>query len=193
MNLVKRACTIAVFCGYSLGAVPVASADVPGEFRVCYDFACKSSALVQFSQQDWGKVVGLFYLNADASEERQRMREAVATMESLVGNYTPTHQDVGRNWPANTDSTSLPPGQMDCIDESINTSTYLKLLEKEGLLKFHLVRERAYRRSFLTQHWAAQVVETANGQHYVIDSWFEDNGELPILVHDKVWHDLGLF
>jgi hypothetical protein len=97
------------------------------------------------------------------------------------------------NWPANNESASLPSGQMDCIDESINTSTYLKLLEKDGLLKFHLVRERAYRRSLLTQHWAAQVVETANGQHYVIDSWFEDNGELPILVNGKAWHDLSFF
>jgi hypothetical protein len=193
MNIVKRGCAIAVFCCFCLGTVHNVSADVPGEFRVCYDFACKSSAMVQFSVKDWDKVVGLFYLNADASEERQRMREAVATMESLVGKYTPTHRDVGRNWPADHESTSLPSGQMDCIDESINTSTYLKLLEKEGLLKFHLVRERAYRRSLLTQHWAAQVVETENGQHYIIDSWFDDNGELPILVSGKVWHDLGLF
>ncbi len=193
MNKSEKILVAAVFCIFGLGTIQTASAGVPGKVKVCYDFACKSSAIVQFSAQDWSKVEGLFYLSADAPEERQRIREAVATMESIVGTYTPTYRDVGMNWPADSDGSSLQPGQMDCIDESINTTTYLRLLEKEGLLKFHIVRDRAYRRSWLTQHWAAQVVETRNGNHYVIDSWFEDNGELPILVKGKVWHDLSLF
>ena len=163
------------------------------EARVCYDFSCKTSVVVRFSEQDWNKVVGLFYLNSDAIEERQRIREAVATLESIVGTYTPTHRDVGKNWPPQSNGHEIESGQMDCIDESINTTTYLKLLESEGLLKYHLVRKRAYRQSIWNQHWAAQIVETSNGQHYVIDSWFKDNGELPILTTSEIWHDLSLF
>ncbi len=168
-------------------------ADVPGAIKVCYDFSCKTTSKVQFNTEDWNKVTVLFEDNADAWEERQKMLEAVATIEEIVGTYTPTYRDVGKNWPINNSELAGKPGQMDCIDESINSTTYLKMMEREGLFKFHIVRDRAYRKSFLRQHWAAQIVETRNGHHYIIDSWFKDNGELPYLVKGEAWHNLGLF
>lgn len=148
---------------------------------------------MQLSQFDWNQVTAIFGQTAkDAKEERERMRYGVALMETLVGNYTPTNVDVAGNWPSQ-DSTELETGHMDCIDESINATTYLKLFEDAGLLEYHLVRKRAYRKSLFDQHWAAQFVDTRTGKTYVIDSWFQDNGELPVLVSGKSWHNLSWF
>ena len=168
------------------------SIEPPEKFTVCFDFSCKTTQEVQISSEDWHQVTSLFLLNGDAKEERQRIREAVAELERIVGTYTPTHRDVALNGPY-TDEPSSKHGQMDCIDESINTTTYLRMMERAGLLKFHLVRDRAYRQSLLNQHWAAQIVDTRTGKYYVVDSWFEDNGELPIMVTGETWHDLSWF
>ena len=157
------------------------STEPPRAFKVCFDFSCKNAQQVSLTRQEWRKVTGIFFLNGSAAEERQRLKEAVAAMERLVGNYTPTYRDVGRNWPQDEELGSQS-GQMDCIDESINTTTYLRLIEQAGLLKFHKVHDRAYRKSLFVQHWAAKIEELETGQTYVIDSWFEDNGELPVLV-----------
>ena len=81
-------------------------------------------------------------------------------------------------------------GQMDCIDESINTTTYLTLFEQQGYLRWHRVTDRAYRGSLLDAHWAAQVEQVDNAVKYVIDSWFQDNGMLPYIAKSTEWLDL---
>ncbi len=190
-NIIRLLLSIVLASGVSVATT--VSADVPRNFKVCFDFNCKNNQWITFSERDWSQVRGLFYLNADAEEERKRIMEAVALMETLVGQYAPTYRDVGRNWSLVSEQLSTQEGQMDCIDESLNTTTYLQLLEGADLLKYHLVRERAYRQSMLIQHWAAQIVDTGSGQYYVVDSWFRDNGEMPYLVKGESWHDLSRF
>ena len=48
---------------------------------------------------------------------------------------------------------------MDCIDESVNTTTYLKLFENHGLLRWHRTIERIQRRGIVDAHWAGQIEE----------------------------------
>lgn len=186
---------------------PISSPAVAGvEFEVCYDFGCRNSSKVSLSDEEWRSVVSLFDVE-DAIGERENIKRAIARMETLAGRYSPVHRDVGMNLPVvvehetgkkertPTASASLFPGQLDCIDESLNTTRYLVLFEQAGLLRFHQVGKRVYRRSILNQHWAAQVIDTTtttSSKRYVIDSWFEDNGEQPVLVSSERWHDLSL-
>jgi hypothetical protein len=161
-------------------------------YEICYDFGCRHQAEIVLSDEEWSSIEAL--LKADkAADERQQLKLAVARMEYLTGLYSPTHRDVGMNLPVIADGTKsdLFPGQLDCIDESINTTRYLKLFEQAGLLRFHRVEKRAYRRSFFDQHWAAQLQDLATKRRYVIDSWFDDNGELPVLVSSERWLDLS--
>ena len=161
--------------------------------EVCYDFGCKSQREVSLGSGEWASVRAIF--NADSAEtERQHIKRAVARMETLVGRYTPTYLDIGGNlsYPKGDKQYVRPPGQLDCIDESINTKRYLELFEREGLMKFHTVTERVYRRSFLTQHWAVQMEEIHTERRFVVDSWFENNGEPPVVVSSETWHDLSL-
>ena len=78
------------------------------------------------------------------------------------------------------------------LDESLNATRFLTLLETQGLLRYHRVLERAYRRSLVTQHWAAQIEEVATGRRFVYDTWFKDNGRPPIMVSSERWHNLWL-
>ena len=180
-----------------LPALPVWSGDdVPPTFPVCYDFSCKTEQIITISQDDWQKVMQIFEVAGETPyEERLKMKQGVAMMEQIVGRYTPTFRDVAYNWVDNTSSAlnniDKQTGQLDCIDESINTTTYLTLFEKSGMLAFHSVVQRAYRKTFFDQHWAAQFIEHQSGEKFVLDSWFEDNGEPPILANASAWQNFN--
>jgi hypothetical protein len=166
----------------------------PVVYPVCYDFTCKTREVVSLSEPQWESLIRLFRdPSATPHDERLVIQQAVARMEQLTGLHTPTHRDLARNYTGENDALADLPGQMDCVDESINTTTYLKIFEQRGLLVHHRVLERAYRRALLNQHWAAQIEEIATGQRYVVDSWFFDNGQNPYVVHSDQWNDISPF
>ena len=119
-----------------------------------------------------------------AEEERHAIAAAIAVMEQIVGLQTGTHQDLGRNLPGFGRS-----GQMDCIDESSNTNTYLIMLEAAGLLKWHTRVQRSTRFGIFAgmPHTTAVIKETAAGTRYSVDSWFFDNGIPPAVVKLSAW------
>lgn len=176
-------------CGLLLGimllSVPARASElVSPVYRVCFNYDCNRLQTVRLSPEEWRVVVNQFRPAATtAAEERDMIRRAIAVLEYVSGTQTPTHRDRGGNAiPENTH------GQMDCIDESTNTSSYLTLLEAYGLLRWHRVAERAYRAPYwLDVHWAAQIVETETQQRYVVDSWFLDNGEMPYVQALNDW------
>lgn len=152
---------------------------------VCYNFGCEERQIVSLSQSEWRGAAGWFTPVSSAVEELQQIRKAIGWMEVLIGRHTPTHRDIGMNWAEEGDTPW--PGQMDCIDESTNTTTYLKLFEQHGLFKWHRVVERENRRAFWDQHWTAQVEELRTGARYAVDSWFQDNGALPYVQKIEDW------
>ncbi len=156
---------------------------------VCYDFRCRSREVVSLSDEEWDTVVGWFREPAATpAGERDQIRRAIGWLEVLVGRHTPTHRDLA------ADELEEPrrPGQLDCIDESVNTTTYLRLLEYNGLLQHHEVIEEAYRRAIFDQHWAGQIREIGSGTRYVVDSWFQPNGYLPIIQNSEDWEDITM-
>ena len=155
---------------------------------VCYGFSCKIQQIVSITPAEWRSVVGWFDEMATTPEdERQQIRQAIGWMEVVIGRYTPTHLDIGMNLENHPINMT---GQMDCIDESINTTTYLTLFEQQGHLRWHRVTNRAYRGALLDSHWAAQVEQVDSGVNYIIDSWFQDNGMLPYIAKSAEWLDL---
>lgn len=166
----------------SLAAIPV-----------CYDFGCKSRATVSLRPGEWETVANWFVpVAATPAEEREQIKKAIGWMEAVVGRHTPTHKDLAFDLPVNDDDAGIFPGQLDCIDEAVNTTSYLKLFEMNSLLKHHAVLEAAYRRSLFDQHWAGQVREKQTGRRFVIDSWFQPNGYLPVIQDGKHWRDISL-
>ncbi|MYJ52245.1 MAG: hypothetical protein F4093_06220 [Gammaproteobacteria bacterium] len=160
---------------------------------VCYDFGCKNRSTVSLPQREWQQAAGWFLPAAKTpAEERYQIKNAVGWMEVLIGRHTPTHKDLAFSLPPIDDYRHLFPGQQDCIDEAINTTTYLRLFEQHGLMRHHEVMDTAYRKAIFDQHWAAQIREKETGIRYVVDSWFQPNGYLPVIQASEKWEDIGL-
>ena len=164
---------------------PLMAVDRPlPEVTICYNYDCNRTAHVRPAAGEWQTVVNQFKPPARlAAEERDMIRRAIAVLEHIAGTQTPTFRDRGRN-PIVDDW----PGQMDCIDESMNTKRYLDLLQERNLLRWHRVADRAYRAPHLfDQHWAGQIIELETLDSYIVDSWFLDNGELPYIQAASAW------
>ncbi|MGI9310651.1 MAG: hypothetical protein ACR2P7_03840, partial [bacterium] len=149
---------------------------------VCHDFGCKRVTTVSLSVEEWRGVADWFATPAPTpADERVQIKHAIGWMEVVVGNHAPTHKDLAYDLPPNGDVAELFPGQLDCIDEAVNTTSYLRLFESLALLRHHSVMEPAYRRALFDQHWAGQMRELGSGRSFVIDTWFQPNGHLPII------------
>lgn len=146
-------------------------------FVHCYDFGCKTTRELHYSESQWNRIRAIFAAGVvDSYSEKQAIRRAVATMESISGELSGTHLDKAGNYPGSDIF-----GQMDCIDESTNTLQYLVALEEFGLLKWHRVDQKYRRIVWFISHWTAAISEIDSQEKFAVDSWYRDNGELPFL------------
>lgn len=187
---------IGIFLFYTLCvSMPVFATEAPVSIQnlpVCMDFGCKHQQTIALNDEEWKSVANWFQDTSSAHTERKQIKQAIGWMEVVVGRHTPTYRDVGGDL-MNEEKEAIFPGQLDCIDESLNTTTYLKLFEQNGLLKHHKVLDRAYRRAVFDQHWAGQIEALESGERWVVDSWFQHNGFLPYLQRSEEWEDISIF
>jgi hypothetical protein len=161
----------------------------PERFTVCFNHSCTTVVTDALSQDEWKMATeALREPAATAADERQAIARSIAVFESIVGRHTGTYRDKGGNLRGFGQ-----PGQLDCVDESTNTTTYLRLLERGGLLHHHRVLEVSTRFGLFVgmPHSTAVIEETASGDRYVVDSWFLDNGQPPYIARFDVWKSGG--
>ena len=157
--------------------------------KVCWGWSCKKSQEVPLTTEQWDEVASNFLPQAATpQEERVQIRHAIALMEQLTGEITGTSADLGA---PNSKGVGLP-GQMDCVDESTNTSNYLRYFEAQGLLTWHRFSHIQMRfnmrfNPFAGQHFTAVVFDKKKRRKYAIDSWWDDNGVLPIVQRLSSW------
>jgi len=161
----------------------IAFASTYQDFNTCTAFDCKKSTDASLSEKEWHQVQALFKGVNNASDERRQVKQAIALLEVLVGNKTGTWRDLALN-----QIPSEKAGQLDCKAEATNTTTYLGLLEQDGLLKWHSVRSYVVRdRFWLVPHWTGVIEDQTTGIKYSVDSWFRKNGEPPTVVTLERW------
>lgn len=162
------------------------------EFTVCKGFGCRFHRPVSLDSSSWAEVVRMFEPTpSNAEEERARLGRAIALLEIKIGAMIGTRTDR----PAAKTSESGR-DQLDCIDETVNTTTYLRLLDQEGLMRWHRIGTPAQRgwllselvgsTNFITN--TAVIVETATGASFAIDSYFYANGRPPKIMPLSEWH-----
>lgn len=157
----------------------------PDNFSVCHGGTCALVSQVRLDPAQWERIAAVFAAPAaDAQEERARIAEAISRFEVIVGALTDTSDDRAENrhgadWRS----------QMDCIDESTNSTTYLRMLASAGLLRWHRVEARVTRGFFVFgwPHTTAVVSELNGGARWAVDSWFFENGKPPVIVPLDLW------
>lgn len=157
----------------------------PSGFTICHGYGCQYKAEVKMTPAGWQKVRAAFGTRPATPEaERDAAARAIAVLEKKVGSATGT--DVDEPGAALIAKNRF---QQDCIDETVNTTTYLRMLHADGLLRFHDIGEAAWRGKFIDRwpHNTAVLVERDSGSAYAMDSWFHANGVRPEIVPLDKW------
>ena len=159
----------------------------PGLFSVCYQHTCAEIDHIGLSNQQWMQVRSFFDPAAtNATDERQQIANAISYLEIEVGKKINTLDDRG----GNLEGFIAEGNQLDCVDESTNSTTYMTMMQNDGLLKFHQVESRATRGFLIIGGWphsTAVISEKHSDKKWAVDSWFRDNGVEPDIVPLKEW------
>lgn len=133
----------------------------------------------------WEELSAFFEPPSETSaQERERIRSAVALLERIAGEQTPTRNDKAKN----STGVAQDRGQQDCVDESTNTTAYLRLLRERGLLRWHSLERPRWRAPWLfDSHRTAVIRDLVDGRLYAVDSWVLDNGEPPVVQELGAW------
>lgn len=157
---------------------------------MCSGGGCADIKHVSLTQEEWQKVAVIFiHQNEQTNQspavlEREEISKAVGMMEEIVGAKTGTSTDR-----AGTFDNSSYPGQLDCNDEAINTTTYMRLMLQNGLIKLHAIEDMRTRNFFFTgwPHTTAVIHEIVTGKRFAVDSWFYDNGVPATIIPFEQW------
>jgi hypothetical protein len=144
---------------------------------------------VTLTPEEWEQVADIFEPRPVTAEaERNCIANAIGLLEKIVGAKTGTATDR-----AGTFGNSSIPGQLDCNDESTNSTTYMKLMLRAGLIRFHEILDTKTRNFFYNgwPHTTAVIREKqadqALNKTYAVDSWFYDNGKPAVIIPLSVW------
>lgn len=159
----------------------------PESFMLCHGYSCTKKSEAGFSNAEWNTILAVFSKNPakDAEAERAKIGRAIALMEQYSGAKTGTDDDdaeavgIKRNLK-----------QLDCIDETVNTTMYIGFLQKAGVLRFHEGAEPTHRGYLIDGKWphnTAVIRETGNGALFVVDSFYRKNGEEPHIMPRSTW------
>ena len=143
---------------------------------------------LSLKQSQWQKIRQFFHPAAKTpDEEREKIGSAIAQLEQFIGKMTGTNNDKG----ANESSSDPRDRRMDCIDESTNSTSYLFMMQQDGLLKWHRLEDPVTRGFFFFgwPHTTAVIQALDNQSRWAVDSWFHDNGIAPEIIPLKQWKD----
>jgi hypothetical protein len=159
------------------------------EFPVCHGFGCTVISRASLNKDAWRRVAAVFQPQPkDAPAERQRIARAVALIEILVGEQTGT---AGHQWTHKDMQILFNNGdmtQLDCIDEAVNTWTYMTMMERAGLLRFHRVARLSHAGT-LSDIRNAAVLQEKDGDYFAIDPSLVDAGVPPPIMPLATWLD----
>lgn len=159
---------------------------------VCHAYGCQKQSPVAFGPEQIKAIAEVMRKTKkadNAAEERRAVAYAVSWMERHSGEVVGTKTDrPGMDFDGSGD-----PTQQDCVDEATNTTSYMLIMQSNGLLKHHTVGRPFSRGNILLgisnwPHWTGVLWETGNKQKWAVDSWIYVNGENPAVVEAEKWY-----
>jgi len=164
---------------------------------VCHAYTCKMQTPYTFRQKDIAEIAGIMnkVKRADTpQEERRAVAYAIAHIDVEVGNKLGIKDRAGMQFSASGD-----PTQLDCVDVATNTTSYLLVMQANGLIKHHTVEMTMSKENLAKgmlqlnpvkywPHWSAILQEKATGQKWAVDRWPFDQGENPAVQKVEDWY-----
>jgi hypothetical protein len=159
----------------------------PNKVYICHGFGCAYKTPVEYSRQDLTRLRAILASGrASPDAERQAIAKAVVWQERRVASTVGSQEDIGGFDIENAGVS----GQMDCIDESTNTTSLLLVAQRHKMLRHHRVSSPVARGFFLDgryPHATATVTEKKSGTVYAVDSWVHKNGKRPDIMPIERW------
>jgi len=164
---------------------------------VCHAYSCKMQTPYTFSQKDLAEIRAVMARTKKADtpyEERRAVAYAIAHIEVKVGKKLGIKDRAGMQFSASGD-----PEQLDCVDVATNTTSYLLVMQANGMLKHHTVDATMSKENLAKgfaqldpvkywPHWSAILKENKSGQKWAVDRWPFDQGENPAVVKVEEWY-----
>lgn len=163
---------------------------------LCHAYGCQMKTRITFGSAQLKEIQELMAKTKKADtpfEERRAVAYAVAWMYVYTGKITGTINDrPGMDYEGSGD-----PTQMDCVDHSTNTTSFLLVLQHNNFLKHHTVGRPFAKGNILKgldhwPHWTAILIEKGSGQKWAVDSWIYAVGENPAVVEAEKWYNVDL-
>jgi hypothetical protein len=167
-----------------LVAQPTSPAFAQG-LTVCHGYSCYYQTSLRVGSGDLSRISAMMREGSSSAEaERQAISNVIQLFEqratATIGVRDRPKGELGRGREI---------GQMDCVDESTNTTRILQLIASQGLMRHHKVLRRTSRGFLLDNrfpHFAAVVADTF-GNKWAIDSWYEPGGGKPDIMPLDRW------
>jgi hypothetical protein len=160
--------------------------------NVCFNYGCAAEEVAVFSEVRLAWAQEMLATADTAARERQLLSMVTGRLYFWAGQQTAIHADRGGNF----DDDGVR-GAMDCIDHSTTTTSFLRLLERRGALRFHRVLDPV-QRGWVFQHYSAQIeeigsslrqAETEHVRRFAVDSWYVDNGRPAPVIPLELWQE----
>ncbi len=173
--------SMVLFCGSGIYDAQAA------QMRICSGFGCVIKDRFTFSAEDQAKLVRLMEAGKGSPEaERKILAEVIGVMEAMARRKLRYRPDVKKSYQVNKGKR----GQMDCVDESLNTIGYLNYLKSLGLLRHHQPDQSYATRGFILDgrypHKSASMRD-ASGRRWTVDSWYRGDGQPAQVMPHKQW------
>ena len=153
---------------------------------VCHAYECRMKTKVALTDGDIEKLRSIMATGSKSAEsERAQAAKAIGWLEERVAPQVGTATDRGYDDFASAGD----PSQTDCIDEATNATSYLLVLQANGLLKHNRVVGTATRGFIHGQmmHSTAVLRDDAAQQSYAVDSWIRPNGKPAVVLPLEQW------
>lgn len=160
---------------------------------VCSAYGCQAQTDYAFTRSEINGMIGVFNKakrSDTPSEERRAIGYVIAWIEQAVGRQIGTAADrKSIDFSGAGDSS-----QQDCVDEATNSTSYMLIMAKHGLIRHHSVESPISKGSLIDGRWphyGAHIIEKSSGKDWVVDSSMDTNGKLPIIMRAKDWYIPG--
>jgi hypothetical protein len=177
--------------GLNLGNYPDPNAN-KNDFIYCYGYGCRLTMRLGFNKHEWNSISKIFKKKSKTAKiEQKKIAKAIALMEKYTGVLAGTSEDLAKAPIVRKNAQEL-----DCIDETLNTTKYLKFLEADHLLKWYQTGNPTHKGYFINgvyPHNTATLKDKETGEIYVVDSYMFQNGKMPIIQSLKEWLSYGTF